>query len=509
LLTGLALGGGTVLARASGSGLASGSAPQVNVQLTDNGRNIDVPAGNLVVLALPANPSTGYGWEIDSSDATALSAAQPEFQMGDSTGSSAAVAAASLIVGAPQTEILRFSALRAGQTAIKLSYRRPWEKAAATQSFGVTLVAHGAGAALPVAPAQPLRFAFHSAPETGAEAATSSLPTHFNWCDQGKCTPIKNQGNCGSCWAFSTVGVLEQELMANNQGSTDLSEQYLLSCNTSGYSCAGGWFANDYHEWEIPPGELAAGAVPASDFPYQAADVACNAPHIHTEKIASWAYISGETVPSTAAIKQAIQTYGPVAATVCVGPNFENYTSGVFSTNETCGSQPVNHAIVLTGWDDTAGAWYLRNSWGTGWGESGYMQIAYGTSNVGFSANYVVLSSNGTATPTATSTSSPTPTRTPSPTSTRTPSPTPTRTPSPTPTRSPSPTPTRSPSPTATRTPSPTATRTPSPTATRTPSPTPTRTATRGAMPTRTPTPPARTPIRSLPWWPSSFWPAF
>ena len=299
--------------------------------------------------------------------------------------------------------------------------------------------------------------------------------------------------------------------MKNGQGSSNLSEQYLLSCNTSGYSCNGGWFAQDYHQWEIPPGEQAAGAVPSSAFPYLTTDAACNAPHIHTEKIASWAYVNGETLPSVAAIKQAIQTYGPVSAAVCVGSKFEDYTGGVFSSNESCGQDIINHAIVLTGWDDTAGAWYLRNSWGTGWGESGYMQIAYGTSEVGFAANYVVLSGEVTATPTATSTSTPTstPTRTPTPTSTptRTPTPTstPTRTPTPTstPTRTPTPTstPTRTPTPTSTPTRTPTPTSTPTRTPTPTSTPTRTPTATNTLRPTATSTVTATPTSTSIPWW--------
>ena len=60
-------------------------------------------------------------------------------------------------------------------------------------------------------------------------------------------TPIKNQGNCGDCWAFSTVGPLESQILLKGGGTVVLSEQYLVSCNTSGWSCNGGWFAHDYH----------------------------------------------------------------------------------------------------------------------------------------------------------------------------------------------------------------------------------------------------------------------
>ena len=99
---------------------------------------------------------------------------------------------------------------------------------------------------------------------------------------------------------------------------------------------------------------------------------------------------TSSSVADTTAIKTAISTYGPVTAAVCVGNAFSSYTSGVFSTDETstCSTGSVNHAIVLVGWDDATQSWLLRNSWGTGWGESGYMRIAYNKSNIGFGASY-------------------------------------------------------------------------------------------------------------------------
>ena len=152
LLVGLGVGGGPVLAWTNSSGPASVPAvPTVAVQLGDNGRNIDVPAGNLLVLVLPANPSTGYGWQLDGASATMLNAAQPEFQIEDGGQTSAALAGGSLVVGAPQIETLRFSALRAGQTALRLAYRRPWEQSTPTQTFNIMVTSHGAGATLPAA----------------------------------------------------------------------------------------------------------------------------------------------------------------------------------------------------------------------------------------------------------------------------------------------------------------------------------------------------------------------
>jgi hypothetical protein len=210
---------------------------------------------------------------------------------------------------------------------------------------------------------------------------------------------VRDQGNCGSCWAFGTVGPLESAILLQDGASKDLAEQYLVSCNTDGWGCDGGWWAHDYHEWKLGADGTGPGAVYESDFPYTATDAPCSGPYTHHETIADWIFIGSENgVPSTDAIKQAIVDHGPVSAAVCVDSQFQAYTGGVFKpTFVWCFS--VNHAIVLVGWDDSLGAWRLRNSWGTEWGEDGYMWIAYGKAKVGYSANYVVYSGSTPPTP--------------------------------------------------------------------------------------------------------------
>ena len=265
-----------------------------------------------------------------------------------------------------------------------------------------------------------------TAAPTPTPDTSGSLPAAFDWRDHGGVTSVKNQGSCGSCWAFGTVGPLEANIKIKDEVEKNLSEQYLVSCNTNGWGCGGGWWAHDYHEWKIPPGESEAGAVYEADFPYTASDAPCNPSHPHNEKIDSWHFIGSQYgVPSTEDIKQAIYDYGPVSVAVCANSAFQGYPGGVFTGPE-CTN--VNHAVVLVGWDDADGAWILRNSWGTWWGESGYMRIGYGISRVGYSANYVIYGPAGpapTPTNTATPTSTPTSTSTPMPTSTSTPTSTP------------------------------------------------------------------------------------
>jgi hypothetical protein len=188
---------------------------------------------------------------------------------------------------------------------------------------------------------------------------------------------------------------LESNIKVKNGVEENLAEQYLVSCNTDGWGCGGGWWAHDYHWWKIPPGESEAGAVLEEEFPYQANDVPCcgSCPFNHPYELDSWSWVDGEWgVPSVADMKQAIYTYGPISAAICAGSAFGSYGGGVFETDEAC-AFGVNHAVALVGWDDsqgTNGVWILRNSWGSGWGESGYMRIGYGVSNVGYSANYIV-----------------------------------------------------------------------------------------------------------------------
>ncbi len=206
---------------------------------------------------------------------------------------------------------------------------------------------------------------------------TEALPSSYT----GYYTPIKNQASCGSCWAFSTCAQTETAILKNTGQTVNLSEQWLVSCNNDGWGCSGGWFAFGYH---VNPG-----AALESCFPYTATDAPCYTGCPYPYDINSWSYVgNSSSVPSTDAIKNAIYTYGGVAAAVYVNSNFQAYTSGVFNG---CSwfVWSVNHAIQLVGWDDSKGAWLLKNSWGTGWGENGFMWIKYGCNKVGYAACYV------------------------------------------------------------------------------------------------------------------------
>ncbi|MBN2447176.1 MAG: hypothetical protein JXO22_10635 [Phycisphaerae bacterium] len=210
------------------------------------------------------------------------------------------------------------------------------------------------------------------------------LPAAFDWRDHAGVTPVKNQGGCGSCWAFAAVGSVEAAIRLSTNTITDLSEQWLVSCTNAG-TCAGGWHDSAIRYMIAGNGYVDEcgdeGAVLEVSCPYTANDDACGCPYIHPYYVTSLGDVGWSS--SITAIKQAILDYGPVSACIGVNDAFHAYTGGVFNA---CSPGWIDHCIVIVGWDDsqgTNGVWIIKNSWGEDWGEDGYMLIEYGCSSVG------------------------------------------------------------------------------------------------------------------------------
>ena len=356
-----------------------------------------VKKGESIPVVLESNPTTGFIWELTNADA------QKVLQQGE-----AVFEPKSDLLGASMNQIIYLEGQEEGETSVQFVYRRPWLGDQAPKrktTIRVPEIALAADLGNPnPAPMRPADL-FSKSPEEEIASGSLQLSTSFDWRTvngQNYVSPVKNQGPCGSCWAFGTVAPLEAKLLISGGGLADLSEQYLVSCNNNGWSCNGGWWAHDYHYNKKVSGELEAGSVLESNFSYTASDSACNPPHAHYQKIEDWKFVgSSFGVPSVEALKNAIATYGPVAAAVCVGSAFTGYHSGIFSTDEkyVCKTGQVNHAVVLVGWDDATDTWIMKNSWGTGWGESGYMRIKRNISNIGYAANYVVYTYSPPALP--------------------------------------------------------------------------------------------------------------
>jgi C1A family cysteine protease len=229
----------------------------------------------------------------------------------------------------------------------------------------------------------------------------STLPTSFDWRTSSKVSDIRNQGGCGSCWAFGTTAVMESALRINKNISEDLSEQFLVSCGVASenamcggkYSCAGGCEdAHDYHVDTFGENQSVIGSVLESVFPYTQLDDDTGSPCIenleHSYIASSWHFVSSNYAPTVEKIKRAIYAYGPVTTRVCVGANFGSYTSGVLTeTDGTCS----NHVVAIVGWDDATESWIVRNSWGSGYGQGGYVNIKWGISNIGTLPTYMTM----------------------------------------------------------------------------------------------------------------------
>ena len=212
-----------------------------------------------------------------------------------------------------------------------------------------------------------------------ASAPNVTPPSGLDWRSNGGnyVTPVKDQGYCGSCWAFAATAAAESVVLIKNHAPNtdlDLSEQVLVSCSGAGSCEQGGRLdvAADYIRDTGLPVE--------SCYPYTAADgtcsMACDNWQASAYKINNWIWVVPYgTTPTTDALKQALSTYGPLVTTMAVYSDFMNYASGVYAY--TSGGLEGYHAILLVGYDDAGQYFIVKNSWGTRWGESGYFRIAY------------------------------------------------------------------------------------------------------------------------------------
>jgi C1A family cysteine protease len=409
--------------------------------------------GQSLPITIEVNPATGYSWSLTEGNDVLY---QDKLAVIIPNGS------AIPMPGAPMKQKIYVTSKANGQQTVNLVYRRSWEPNEPVSSqLKVSMGDVPPSLDFSVPAQQPASQPVKSSPSNVQGATTSPLPAAFDWRTMATLPAIRNQGGCGSCWAFATQGVFES--MVSIQGKIsppDTSEQFLVSCNTNGWSCSGGWWGHPYNVDKLGVSQSTVGAVTESDFPYTAQNTVCKANLPHFYKGAAWFNITTPyTVPTVDQMKQTIYTHGPISVAVCVGNSFMSYRGGVFATDEksSCGGY-VNHAVVLVGWDDANQTWILRNSWGTSWGTQGYMFIKYGMSNVGYNATYLDYITTPVVTPTPGP--SPTPTMTPKPTQTPTPTlkPTSTLTPTPKPTNTPTPTPKPTVTPTQMITPIPTRT---------------------------------------------------
>lgn len=191
------------------------------------------------------------------------------------------------------------------------------------------------------------------------ETSINAIVGDVDWVAQGKVSRVKNQGSCGSCWAFSAVGVLESWALFKGQ-TVDLSEQQIVDCSKSygNDGCNGGFnykglaYVKDH------------GVASESSYPYTAKTGSCKT-NTGDFKIAGVTTVKGCTQVQTA-----IQSH-PIGVSADA-TNWSRYSSGIFNN---CGRN-LNHDILLVGY--TSSYYTIKNSWGTTWGEKGFIRLAPG-----------------------------------------------------------------------------------------------------------------------------------
>lgn len=214
----------------------------------------------------------------------------------------------------------------------------------------------------------------HSRPNTYSRVFTA-LPASVDWSQKGAVTPVKNQGQCGSCWAFSSTGSLEGAWFLSNGTLVSLSEQQLVDCSTAqgNQGCNGG-LMDDAFQYVITNKGLTTEAA----YPYSA-----TGPNNCESKGKPVAARISKFVDVTPDSDQALMTaiaQQPVSVAVEADQNsFQFYSSGVMTA--ACGTA-LDHGVLAVGYGTSTGLDYylVKNSWGADWGMAGYIQLARGAS---------------------------------------------------------------------------------------------------------------------------------
>jgi len=214
----------------------------------------------------------------------------------------------------------------------------------------------------------------------------ATLPASVDWTTQGAVTPVKNQGQCGSCWAFSTTGSLEGAFFLANGTLLSLSEQQLVNCagSTGNQGCNGG-LMDDAFDYIHNNG----GITSESNYPYTAQDGVCDTTKEH-QVVATLRSHTDVPTNSDAALMNAIAQQPVSVAVEADQSSFQFYASGVMTGS--CGTN-LDHGVLAVGYGtDNGQAYYkVKNSWGADWGEAGYIRLGRGTSYNGGSGQCGIL----------------------------------------------------------------------------------------------------------------------
>lgn len=212
------------------------------------------------------------------------------------------------------------------------------------------------------------------------------LPESFDWVSKGAVTDVKNQGACGSCWSFSTTGNIEGQMFLKHGKLVSLSEQNLVDCdhhctdNVCDSGCQGGLQWNAF-EYIIGNG----GIDTEESYPYQGVDGTCKYnPANSAAKLSNWTTVSSDEDQMAAWL----YNNGPIA--ISLNAEWMQFYVGGISDPLFCNSKHLDHAVLLVGFGKgktilghETNYWLIKNSWGSHWGEKGYLKIVRGTNKCG------------------------------------------------------------------------------------------------------------------------------
>ena len=216
----------------------------------------------------------------------------------------------------------------------------------------------------------------------------NAAPTTLDWRTQNRVAAVKDQGSCGSCWAFSTVANLEGLYAAKKGTIKTFSEQMLVDCDTSDSGCNGGLMEYAF-AWLKKNG----GINYDSDYPYKGVKSTCKS---DKSKYADFTVTGYKKLGSSYStwspvdedeVKEFLYETGPLAIALNADP-LQTYSSGVLDlTSARCPTSGINHAVTLVGYGYDSSSkldyWLVKNSWGKSWGEQGYFRIRRGNGTCG------------------------------------------------------------------------------------------------------------------------------
>lgn len=223
--------------------------------------------------------------------------------------------------------------------------------------------------------------------------ACPNLPESFDLREIGTVPDIRNQGSCGSCWAFSKTGSLESALMASGMGKIDLAEQELVSCDSKQYGCEGGLLSD--FDYQIKKGQGL-----EADFPYTSGRTGSNGRCKDIKKAAkgvSFSYVGNtERRATEEELKCALYTTHTIPwITVGATNAWGSPPKSEKTVYSRCSRSETNHAVGVVGWfkDPESGktAFIMKNSWGTNWGDKGYMSLPLGCDNFGEEIAFITV----------------------------------------------------------------------------------------------------------------------